>query len=93
MIGGNPNEFLESVYSGQDTVFIYKGIKYWCQGYVQDDGRSYMEVFQYQPANEENVWSYTGVTAKECFHAFLDAPIFDGKTFWDAEQEIEWVDD
>jgi len=25
--------------------------------------------------------------------AFIDAPLFDEKTFWDAEKNIEWVDD
>ncbi|WP_029067229.1 hypothetical protein [Lachnobacterium bovis] len=24
--------------------------------------------------------------------AFLKEPIFDGKTFWECEKEIEWVD-
>ena len=31
MIGGNPYDFLNRIYSCQDTIFIYKGIKYWFQ--------------------------------------------------------------
>lgn len=32
MINGNANEFIDRIYTCQDTVFIYQGIKYWFQG-------------------------------------------------------------
>ena len=92
MIGGSPTEFVDRIYSCQDTVFIYKGIKYWFQGYMPDENSAHMEVTQYQPSSERDVWSYDGKTIEECQNAFLQAPIFDGKTFWEAEQEITWVD-
>jgi hypothetical protein len=28
----------------------------------------------------------------KCIEAFENAPIFDGKTFWHVEKDIEWVD-
>ena len=92
MINGSPNEFVDRIYSCQDTVFIYKGIKYWFQGYMPSDHSVHMEIFQYQPSDEKWLWKYNGKSIEECLHAFLSAQIFDGKTFWDAEQEIEWVD-
>ena len=56
MIGGNPNDFLDRVYSCQDTIYIYKGIKYWFQGYMPDSNTVHMEVIQYQPANNKEIW-------------------------------------
>ena len=51
-----------------------------------------MGIFPYQPPSETCLWEYDGATIEECQNAFLEAPIFNGKTFWDAEQQIEWVD-
>lgn len=92
MINGNAGEFVDRIYSCQDTVFIYRGVKYWFQGYAKDNGTIQMEVFQYQPSAEDCLWEYTGETIEDCQQAFLSAPIFSGKTFWDEECNIEWVD-
>ncbi|MCH3973388.1 MAG: hypothetical protein LKE53_11640 [Oscillospiraceae bacterium] len=93
MINGDVKEFVDRIYSCQDTIFVFQGIKYWFQGYTIPDKGVHMEVFQYQPPCEEYVWEYDGKTITECQNAFLKAPIFGGKTFWNAESEIEWVDD
>ncbi len=45
------------------------------------------------PPSEEDIWECNAATMEECLNAFLDARIFDGKTFWEVESEIEWVDD
>lgn len=45
------------------------------------------------PPSEEDIWECNAATMEECLIAFLDARIFDGKTFWEVESEIEWVDD
>ena len=93
MINGNPNEFIDRIYTCQDTVFIYKGVKYWFQGYTTDDSIVHMEVFQIAPEKDAYIWEYNGNSISEGQDLFQSAPIFDGKIFWDAEQEIEWVDD
>ena len=93
MIGGNPNDFLDRIYSCQDTIYIYKGVKYWFQGYMPDPETVHMEVVQYQPSSEKEIWSHNDTTIERCQQAFIKAPLFDGRSFWDAEQEIEWVDD
>lgn len=93
MINGNPGEFVDRIYSCQDTVYIFKGIKYWFQGYTLPEGSVHMEIFQYQPVSESCLWEYTGTTIEECHNAFLNAPLFDQKTFWEVEREIEWVDE
>lgn len=93
MIGGNPNDFLDRIYSCQDTIYQYKGIKYWFQGYMTDSNRVHMEIIQYFPASDREVWSYDGKTIDECWQAFVHAPIFDGRSFWNVEKNIEWLDD
>lgn len=76
MIGGNPNDFLDRIYSCQDTIYIYKGIKYWFQGYMPDSNTVHMEVIQYQPANNKEIWSHDAATIEQCKQAFIDAPLF-----------------
>ena len=93
MIGGDPNEFLDRIYSCQDTIFRYKGIKYWFQGYMPNINTVHMEVTQYQPQSEQSVWEYDGDTIEECQQAFIKAPIFNGKSFWNVEPDIEWLDE
>lgn len=93
MINGNPGEFVDRIYSCQDTVFIYNGVKYWFQGYNLENGLVHMEIYQYQPVQEACLWSHEGKTIEECHRAFLEANLFDGKTFWEAESSIEWVDE
>ena len=38
------------------------------------------------------LWEITGKEAQESYEEFLKQPIFDGKTFWEIEKDIEWVD-
>lgn len=93
MNNGNPHDFIDHLYSGQDTVYLFRGVKYWSQGY-RIEGRAVwrIEVFQYQPPSDGFLWENESESVTECMEAFLAAPIFDGKSFWEAESEIEWVD-
>lgn len=95
MIGGAPNRFLESVASGNNTVYIFRGITYWAQGWTIFKGFHY-EIYQHEPydpiISNQNMWEYDGLDSYDCMHAFEKAPIFDGKTFWEVESEIEWID-
>ena len=60
MLNGNVNEFVDRIYTCQDTVFIYKGRKYWFQGYMPNENTVHMEIFQIDPAAEDCVWEYNG---------------------------------
>lgn len=91
MINGNPNEFIDTIYTCQDIVFVYNNTKYWFQGYV-NKGKVHMELFQYEPARDGYIWEYNGKSLSEGQEAFQKARIFNGKTFWEAEKNIEWVD-
>lgn len=56
------------------------------------NGRWYYEIAQYQPPNDKLLWSIDTDSIDKCLNAFLEACIFDGKKFWDAEKDIQWVD-
>ena len=93
MINGNVGEFVDRIYSCQDTIFIFDGIKYWFQGYTLPNGTVHMEVSQYHPISDSFFWEYDGKSIDECHKAFLKAPIFAGQTFWEVEKNITWVDE
>lgn len=91
MIGGKPHDFLERIYSGQDTPYRFKTRKYWLQGFAVAEGFR-VEIFDCDPPHEY-LWEYTGKSPLECVEAFQTALIFDGKSFWDVETDIEWLDE
>ena len=91
MINGDPKEFLERVCSGQDTPYKFNGKKYWLQGFVVKNGFR-AEVFCCDPPHEY-LWEYTGKCPLECMEKFQTALIFDGKSFWDVEKDLEWLDE
>ena len=39
------------------------------------------------------IWKYKSTDSSECVNAFLNAPLFDGKTFMEVENEITWTDE
>lgn len=92
MIDGDPNDFLDVIYSGQDVVYIYDGIKYWFQGYTTSSGVKHMEIWQEEPPVDGYIWTHDDTSMEKCLEAFLKARIFGGKTFWEAEENIHWVD-
>ena len=93
MINGDVGDFVDRIYSCQDTVFIYNGVKYWFQGYMPSFDTAHMEVVQVDPERDGYVWEYNGNSISEGQESFQKAPIFEGKTFWDAEKDIEWTDE
>ena len=60
---------------------------------MPDSNTVHMEVIQYQPAINKEIWSHDATTIEQCKQAFIDAPLFDVKIFWDAEQDTELVND
>lgn len=92
MINGNPNRFLEVIASGQDVTYKFREEIYWYQGYNKGD-KFRMEIYKYISSQKRGItWECERSTCIDCYNEFIEAPIFDGKTFWEAEQEIEWGD-
>ena len=96
MINGNVNEFIDGLYYGDERWFIYRKIKYFIQGWVKDGKYTLMlDQMNPDPGSDWCLWEETKDESKngEVVESFLASKIFDGKTFWEVEHEIEWVDD
>ncbi len=96
MIDGNVRDFIEKL-SYEDHYAIYNNEKYFfngCQAHYSSNGKitSYrLEV--YNLTKKKTIFSVTSPTIGECIHSFEDAQIWNGKSFWEVEKEIEWVDE
>lgn len=69
--------------------FVYKGTKYFLEG-LCINGTNKLYLFEIKENEAEYSWSVSG--NKYPVDSFLDEKIFNGKTFWEVEQDIEWVD-
>ena len=93
MISGNPRDFLDTAYTGQDIVFSFQGSKYWFQGYCREDGLFHMEIMPYSSDSDAPVWEHDDVSMENCLEALQDDIILNNQSFWDIEEGIEWLDD
>ncbi len=94
MINGDLNEFLDLMKRGMELVFVYKGQKFFIQGYYDfKNETSTLCLDRWEPPLQGDVWVGTSVKDKYCdIDEFCNAKIFDGKSFWEIEPEVEWVD-
>ncbi len=90
MKNGNVNEFVDHIHYGDELWIIYRGRKFLLEGWT-NDGTLDLCLFEVAENGEMHVWK--GDTHHYSVEAFLRAEIWDGRSFWEAEQEIEWVDD
>ncbi len=91
MINGNIDEFVDKLWGGEEVIYTYHGKKYFSQGYTLENGDYHFELQMWEPTTKL-LWKINGYTKQESLNAFLKEPFFDGKTFWEAEKEMEWVD-
>ncbi len=91
MINGNIDEFVDKLWSGEELSYTYNGRKYFSQGYLLDNGQYRFELQLWEPEGKM-LWHIEGLTHQKSFDTFMEQPFFEGKTFWQVEQEIEWVD-
>lgn len=96
MINGDVKEFVDGLYYGDERWFLYHGARYFIQGWVKD--REFTLVIDRiapEPASNYPLWQDVQPMDKrrKAVENFLKAPLFCGKTFWEAEGEIVWVDD
>lgn len=89
MKNGNVYEFVDRIYFGDELWFLYKGDKYFLEGWY-DDGRLDLYLYKMTGDGEKYVWK--GGASQYPVEEFLNAKIWDGKSFWEVEQDLEWVD-
>ena len=95
MKGGSASKFLDQT-TYEECAVIYKGVKYFFYGLLFDKSKneySYtIDALDCDGNYLKTAFDKTDSTMKGCMDLALDAPIFDGKTFWQAEADMEWVE-
>lgn len=92
MHNGNIGEFVDKLWGGEELIYIYNGKKYFSQGYVLENGQYRFELQQWEPKGKM-IWYVEGLDRQSSLDKFLEQPLFDEKKFWEAEADMEWVDD
>ena len=90
MKGNNLNEFIDDLYStgGPEKEFLHKGNRYFLESANIDDRTIEMAIFQCF-GKGEYIFRCKGKNFAECAKQFENAKIFDGKTIYEVENEIE----
>lgn len=95
MINGNAFEFIDEL-TYQDHYAIYNGVKFFFNGcqckYDKNGNITDVTLEVYNLLTNETVYSTTQNSTTKCIDEFEKAKIFNGKSFWEAEKDIEWVD-
>ena len=88
----NVNEFLESI-TWQEDIILFKGKKYFFNPCGYPD-RAVLDIQRLNLKNEweEDFYHVEGATTRECVTKMTAAPIWDGKTFWEAEPAMTWTE-
>ncbi len=99
MINGNTSEFVDNLYYGSEMYFMYKNKRYFIQGWVEDSIHYLVLDYDYENMDTSDnhafsgyLWEHKSSDTNECVQAFLDAPLWDNKTFYEVESEITWMD-
>ena len=92
MIDGNPNEFIEGLHYGDERFFILDGVKYLVQGYSVN-GKPTIILYALSPEDKCFDWEVSSNDNNYPVEEFEKAKIFNGKSFWEVEKDIQWVDD
>lgn len=89
MLGNNLNEFIDDMYHNPEKEISYRGERYMVVGYVDEKCKLYtLEVYTIGQDCQE-LFKYTSKERCECVEAFEKAKIFDGRTIYEAEKDIE----
>lgn len=97
MINGNLNDFMDTLFWGEELEVIFRDVGYFIQGYYKNIGTesqvAHLEMFALDGGEDSDVivWQMDDRSMSACATAFLRAKVWDGMDFYQAEREIEWV--
>lgn len=92
MINGDVKDFINGLHYGDERFFIYDNKKYFIQGYIENE-QPVLEIYVLDPIDCDFKWRALSPNNSYPVLEFENAKIFNNKSFWDVEKEIEWVDD
>ena len=79
---GDVREFVDHIHYGDELWFLYEGKKYFLEGWT-NNGSLDLCLYEMTDKGEKHTWK--GNTTQYPVEAFLEAKIWNGKSFWDAE--------
>ena len=89
MLGNDLNEFIDDLYHNPEKEISFRGKRYMIAGYINETGELYtLEVYTIEKDSKE-LFKHTSKVRYECVEQFEKAKIFDGKTIYEAEKDIE----
>ena len=98
MKDGDVKQFIEDIHY-EDCAVLYNDRKYFFNGccyHINDKGKKEVRFELYlindDDSAEADYYSVTRSTAEECIEEFLTARFFEGKTFYEVEEEMTWID-
>lgn len=95
MEGGDVKEFLECI-TFQEAEIVFRGRRFFFDAIdpmpVDSAYRFHIDLWNDQFEYVKTIFECTAKTKLECLNRFLDAPIWDGLPFWEAEKEMTWIE-
>ena len=87
MKGNTITEFIESLHSNCDKELVYQGRRYLLQGWINND-KSYSLRMCEITENYPTVFFSNNYDRAACVAEFENAELFDGKSIYEAENDI-----
>lgn len=95
MINISRNEFADNICDGTETFFKYRGIEYFFEGHYDPNipDAPYACRIEIIPQNDywQKIAEFSFKTVGERFRAIMNLRFLDGKTFEEAQDEIEFI--
>ena len=89
MRGNLLNEFINNLYYNPEKEISYHGIKYIVSGFVDEVDELYTLQVTIISEEPKVLFVHTSKNRSECVAAFEEAKIFNGKTIYEIENDIE----
>ncbi|MCR5261237.1 MAG: hypothetical protein K6C94_05310, partial [Candidatus Gastranaerophilales bacterium] len=92
---GNTNEFFDNMYHGDEFEISCKEKQYFIQSYYNDFKIYTHEIIVKQTnpkIDNDTIFECKSNNPQQNIEDFQNAKIFEGKSFWEVEQEITWID-
>ncbi len=93
MLNGDINDFLDDMAYGYELVFVFRGKKFFLEGMSNEERKLTYYMWTIEPPADDYSLILVGGEHNYPLEEFLALKIWDGKTFMEVENEIEWVDD
>ena len=92
MKNGSLTEFVDKLYYGEELEFEYHGERYFLQGWSESgNSRLTLDAIGHVPF-EKYIWECTRKNMRECADTFIQEPLWEGKSFYQIEKDVTWIE-